>query len=346
MDNAPVAGRWPDRWLERAGIGLVCLLAACSSDSDKEESCAGGACAGSGGLGSVGGNAASGGGGASGGVVGKGGGAGTATGGAAGSTTSARCEGTFGASRTVFAAGDTVLASLSITEDELELFYVELLSEEERLISVLSRATKDAAFPSTGTRVPELQAICAAGNYPTLDVSNDGLRMYFICLEDSSPLRLATRASRSATWTVAPEPIGTVADSIGVSDDELTAVAVEDLLEAPRPVLYRRASRSEPFGSAQDIPLIPDAFRNPDLVGNRHLFGITRDPAGLDRVVVSALTDASPLSYSVPTTDGMPAPSGAAVSSTYDYTPTVTPNCRTISFPAAAPLGCRRTVDH
>jgi hypothetical protein len=232
----------------------------------------------------------------------------------------------------VFAAGDSIVASLSITEDELELFYVDALSPEENLISVLSRSTRDAAFPTTGTRIPELQAACAPGDYPTLDVSNDGLRMYFICLDESSPLRLATRASRSATWTVAPEPIGTVADSIGVSDDELTAVAVVDLSEAPRPVLYRRASRSEPFGSAQDIPLITGSFRNPDLVGSRHLFGIISSSAGPDRLVVSTLTDASPLSYSAPTTDGMPAPSAAAASTTYDYTPTVTPDCRRIYF--------------
>jgi hypothetical protein len=130
---------------------------------------------------------------------------------------------------------------------------------------------------------------------------------------------------------VAPEPIGTVADSIGVSDDELTAVAVVGLLEAPRPVLYRRASRSEPFGSAQDIPLITDFFRNPDLVGNRHLFGVISDPSGLTRLVVSTLTDASPLSYSMPTTDGMPAPSDAAASIN-DFTPTVTPDCRRMYF--------------
>jgi hypothetical protein len=232
----------------------------------------------------------------------------------------------------VFTAGDHPVASLSITEDELELFYVDVLSTEERLINVLSRSTKDAAFPTTGTRVPELQAGCAPGDYPTIDVSNDGLRMYFACLDESSPLRLATRASRSATWTVAPEPIGTVADSIGVSDDELTAVAVVDLSGAPRPVLYQRASRSEPFGSAQEIPLITVSFRNPDLVGNRHLFGITSITGELERLVVSTLTEASPLSYSAPTMEGLPAPSAAAASSASDYTPTVTPDCRTIYF--------------
>jgi hypothetical protein len=269
-----------------------------------------------------------------------------AMGGGAGGTVSARCEGTFGPSKTVFVAGQTPLASLSITEDELELFYVDVLSEEERLISVLSRASRDAAFPTTGARVPELQAVCESGNYPTLDVSNDGLRMYFICLEDSSPLRLATRASRSATWTVAPEPIGTVADSIGVSDDELTAVAVEGLLVAPRPILYQRASRSEPFGSAEDIPLITEAFRNPDLVGNRHLFGVISSPDNTDRLAVSTLTDASPLSFSAPTTEGMPVPSGADASTTSDYTPTVTPDCRKIYFlRLRADVGLQWTIE-
>jgi hypothetical protein len=64
-------------------------------------------------------------------------------------------------------------------------------------------------------------------------------------------------------------------------------------------------------------------------------------------VVVSTLTDVSPLSYSVPTADGMPAPSGATASSTYDYTPTVTPNCRTIYFPRMLRLdvGAQWTIE-
>ncbi len=86
----------------------------------------------------------------------------------------------------------------------------------------------------------ELQATCAAEDYPALDVSDDGLRMYFTCLDGPAPLRLATRTSRSAAWVVDADPIGTVGDSITVSGDELTAVGVRDLASSPRPDAYAR----------------------------------------------------------------------------------------------------------
>ena len=229
----------------------------------------------------------------------------------------------------MFVAGEHVIASLTITEDELELFYVDVL-EGEYPINVLARATKADAFAAP-VRAAGLEAVCATADYPTIDDSNDGLRMYVTCLDGSSPLRFASRSSRAASWVVAPDPVGQVADSIGVSDDELTAVAVVDLLGAPRPVLYQRASRDQSFGSAQAISGIDVDFRNPDLVANgRLLFGVLSQAP--NRLAVAARTASAPTQYSAPVTTGLPEPPATTASTTSDYTPTVTPDCRTVYF--------------
>jgi hypothetical protein len=233
----------------------------------------------------------------------------------------------------VYAFDAQAVASLSITADELELFYVELSPDgQDNFISVLSRSARSAAFMGPPVRVPALQAACAPGDYPSLDVTNDGLRIYITCLDGGSPLRTAARASRSADWVVAPDPVGMVGDSISVSDDELTAAAVVDLAtNAPRPVLYRRGSRSEPFGNAETVPTVNDSFMNPDLAADgRQLFGVGTGSNGRSRILVSTRT--STQVYPAPSYEGMPVPPSAIASSVSDFTPTVTPDCRSMYF--------------
>jgi hypothetical protein len=249
----------------------------------------------------------------------------------------ALCEGTFGASQTLVNFETNVASSLSVTADELELFYVDVrTSSNTHNISVLKRSSKSAAF-SGPTVVSELQAVCAAEDYPALDVSDDGLRMYFTCLEGPTPLRLATRVSRSAAWVVAPDPIGTVGDSITVSGDELTAVGVRDLASNPRPDAHTRATPEGSFGSASAVTGIDESFVNPDLsFDGRMLFGVLKPSGAGARIAFVSLDDALDAT-AAPSTAGMPEPPpGSTASSVSDYTPTLTPDCRSIYFLRAA----------
>jgi hypothetical protein len=246
----------------------------------------------------------------------------------------ATSSGAFDAGSAVAALGDEVAASLTITADELELYFVAVLGTGYPIM-VLTRPSATVAF-GDARAVPELQAACEDTNYPTIDVSNDGLRMYITCLDGSSPLRLATRASRSAAWVVADGSVGTVADSVTISDDELTAGAVVGLLPTdqmptarPRPVLYQRASIDEPFGEPVPASIDQD-FMNPDLAcGNRTLFGAVRIDER-SRLAFS-IPGAAFGAYSAPSTQGMPlAPDTAG--QVHDYTPTVTPDCQRMYF--------------
>jgi hypothetical protein len=245
----------------------------------------------------------------------------------------ALCEGPFGASQTLRTFGSNVASSLSVTSDELELFYVDVRSDpESHNISVLKRSSKSAAF-SEPTLVSELQATCAAEDYPALDVSDDGLRMYFTCLDGPAPLRFATRTSRSAAWVVDADPIGTVGDSITVSGDELTLVGVRDLGANPRPDAYRRATPVGSFGSASAVTGIDESFMNPDLsFDGRMLFGVV-NPSGAGARIAFVSLDAVLEATAAPSTAGMPEPPpGSTANTVSDYTPTVTPDCRSMYF--------------
>jgi hypothetical protein len=243
------------------------------------------------------------------------------------------CEGTFGASQTLFSFGTNVASSLSVTADELELFYVDVrTSSDSHDISVLKRSSKSAAF-SGPTVVSELQAACAAEDYPALDVSDDGLRIYFTCLDGPAPLRFATRASRSAAWVVDADPIGTVGDSITVSGDELTAVGVRDLGSSPRPDAYTRATPEGSFGAASAVTGVDESFVNPDLsFDGSILFGVVNPSGSAARIAFVSLDDALDAT-AAPSTAGMPEPPpGSTAGAVSDYTPTLTPDCRSIYF--------------
>lgn len=261
------------------------------------------------------------------------GGTSSATGGSVeggGTPSMQRCEGSFGASQTLFSFGMNVASSLSITADELELFYVDVAtSADTHVISVRKRSSKSATFSAPAV-VSDLQATCAAENYPALDVSDDGLRMYFTCLDGPAPLRRASRASRSAAWVVDADPIGTVGDSITVSGDELTAVGVRELTSNPRPDVYGRATTDQAFGSAMAVAGVDESFMNPDLsYDGRVLFGVVRLTEGA-RISFVSLEDGFSAT-AAPSTVGMPTPAPGATL-VDDYTPTLTPDCRSIYF--------------
>jgi hypothetical protein len=243
-----------------------------------------------------------------------------------------RCEGSFGASQTLFDFKSDLGSSLSVTADELEVFYVHVNpSADTHDIAVLKRSSKSAAF-SGPTKVSELQAACAAEDYPALDVSDDGLRMYFTCLDGPAPLRFAKRASRSAAWVVDADPIGTVGDSITVSGDELTAVGVRDIDTNARPDAYLRASATQTFGVATAVAGVDEKFSNPDLsYDGRMLFGVVVTPEGARLSFVPMGDDL--VATVAPSRVGMPAPAGPTSGTLVDdYTPTLTPDCRSIYF--------------
>ncbi len=312
------------RWLlGLVGFGTVCGLASGCGGESRDEPEAPKAAAGS--PAATTGGSSSGGSGAGGTSGGTGGAA--VTGGA---SAMQRCEGSFGASQTLFNFKAAIGSSLSVTADELEVFYVHVNpTANTHDIAVLKRTSKSTAF-SGATVVSELQATCAAENYPSLDVSDDGLRMYFTCLDGPAPLRFATRASRSAAWVVDADPIGTVGDSITVSGDELTAVAVRDLSMNARPDAYVRASLPEGFGAATAVGGVDETFLNPDLsYDGRVLFGAIRAAEGYRISFVSLDDDLAAMA--LPSTVGMPAPPPGAML-VDDYSPTFTPDCRSIYF--------------
>jgi hypothetical protein len=230
---------------------------------------------------------------------------------------------------------DVVASSLSITGDELELFFVARPSASTlHSFAAITRTSKGAAFGAPAP-LDEVQATCAAEDYPALDVTADGSRMYFTCADGPAPLRIARRSARGAAWVVAPDPIGIVGDSITVSGDELTAVGVENLSTEPRPTLSRRRTTNEAFAAAMRISGIDGGFINPELSSDGHtLFGASRvgDSYRIVFVAIDENFDASmPAS-----TEGMPAPPAASVSAS-DYTPTISADCRSMYFLRSLP---------
>lgn len=321
------------RWLLGiVGFGTVCGLASgCAGESENEPDAPKAAA----GSPATTGGSSSGGSGAGGTSTGTGGA--VATGGA---SPMQRCEGSFGASQTLFDFKSDLGSSLSVTADELEIFYVHVNpTANTHDIAVLKRTAKSAAFSGPSV-VSELQAACAFEDYPALDVSDDGLRMYFTCLDGPAPLRFATRASRSAAWVVDADPIGTVGDSITVSGDELTAVGVRNLDSDARPDVHIRASVTQAFGVPIAVAGVDEIFSNPDLsYDGRVLFGVIRPPEGARLSFVPLGDDL--VATAAPSRVGMPAPatppSGTVVD---DYTPTLTPDCRSIYFlRSAGPSG-------
>src|SRR5215510_10401448 len=123
--------------------GLVLGLPGCGSDDGSEGKAPSTQAAGA--PGATGGSTATGGaqsGGAGGASAGSNGSSGANAGGSV-----SRCEGAFGPSTMVADMGNAVASSLSITGDELELFFVVVgTGSNEHSFRVISRDSKTAAF--------------------------------------------------------------------------------------------------------------------------------------------------------------------------------------------------------
>jgi hypothetical protein len=246
---------------------------------------------------------------------------------------SGACEGAFGQPSPQILAGQSPPSNLSITGDELELFF-----NSADVISSYERASTGVLFPEQATPVAELGGVCGELVVGGMDVTLDGLRLYIACSDDQAgsvgPLRLATRASRQAAFVLAPEPLGTVGNSISISEDELELFAVTSPGRGGYTMVYQRESLDDPFGPGELVQGLGGPFSFPELSPDGlSLFGIAED--GGDRLVVASRAAPSG-PFSSPTSVGLPAPEATHL----QFAPTVSQTCRLyyLSFAANGSL--------
>jgi len=300
----------------------------------------GGTSGGTGVAGGSGGTTAGGAGGTSSGGAGRGGASSGGFGGNAGAAPSGVCTNAFGTPTLLIPDTPGVIPqTLSVTGDDLELFYEEKRPDGAHLV-VRTRADRNAAFGDATDLDPSISSWCPAPADPSLDVSDDGLRLYMTCVDTttpdsnggfpSSPIRLAERATRGAAFSLNPSDFGIGNVSMSVSQDELTAFWSDyTMTTSPLPVTATRASRSVPFGAPVAIPGIVDSLRNPELANDGvHLFGVLQiDNADFH---IYMFTKSQGGSFATPTALDQVFPSGVSGSS--EYTPTVSGDCNSLYF--------------
>lgn len=245
------------------------------------------------------------------------------------------CEGPFKAPSPQILSPQSPPSNLSITGDELELFF-----NAANVVSSYERASTGVLFPDPAP-VAELGNVCGALSVGGMDVTLDGLRLYIACSDDAGgfmgPLRLATRTDRQSAFTLTEKALGTVGNSISISKDELELFAVTEPGNG-YVMVYRRASLDEPFGAGKLVEGLAGPFRYPEISSDGlNLFGVAGPSPG--RLVV-ATRGAPSGSFSSPTSDGLPAPVG----NKYQYTPTVSEACRLYYLAFGTPGGAN-TID-
>jgi hypothetical protein len=248
------------------------------------------------------------------------------------------CEGAFLQPSPQILSGQSPPSNLSITGDELELFF-----NSADVISSYQRASTGVLFPEQATPVAGLGDVCGELMVGGMDVTLDGLRLYISCSDDQAgfvgPLRLATRASRQAAFVLAPEVLGTVGNSISISDDELELFAVTRPGRSGYTVVHQRESLAEPFGPGELVQGLGGPFSFPELSPDGlNLFG-TADEDVARLVVASRAEPSGPFSF--PTSVGLPAPT----TSHLQFAPTVSQTCRLYYLSFAANGLLPSTID-
>jgi hypothetical protein len=207
------------------------------------------------------------------------------TGGAA--VASGACGGPYGAAAPFLQedAPTFVISGISLTADELEIFYARNEAADPVTPPVVvrrSRANKDAMFGAIEP-LTMLGGVCGTKLKVNPDISEDGLTLYVTCtdrVEDpslspgKSVLRVARRADRTSPFVLASEPVGDVYASAGLSADQLTAYTDGEFYDTP-PRMFVRQSEHENFaGAGQTIPGITTPLRSPDIsASGLQLFG-------------------------------------------------------------------------
>lgn len=279
-------------------------------------------------------------------------GAGAAGAGAAGAGTDGTCTNTFGTPELIVADTPGVLRQcLTVTGDDLELYYEERRDGAAHVM-VMKRSDRNAAFGAAAELDSSIWSWCTPVEDPSLDVSDDGLRLYLTCVDTDTPngdggytssaIRVAERPTRAAAFSLNPTAYGIGNVSLSVSQDELTAFW-SDFSESvtPRSVMATRASKTEPFGSPVPIPGLQDNVRNPELANDAlHLFGSVELSDKMYGVVM--FTRTSPSASFAPVTEADLAvehlvgtgddPNTSTLEGTSDYSPTLSGDCRSLYF--------------
>jgi hypothetical protein len=286
----------------------------------------GGAASGSGGTaGSSSGGAQSGGAASGGSATGGNASGGAQTGGSGGG--GAGCAGAFGAAELLFSVEPPMdLGGPSITADELELFYSLDTGAGLATFVVTKRAAVTDAFPAAAA-VPGL-AGCSTP-FGTMDISDDGLRLYYACWSDAAAMvsvEFADRTDRESAFE-ARGVLATMGGSPAIDSAELTLYSGG--LNGGSPIMAERDIPSGAFGDAQGVPgLATSTLGTPDLSPDGLvLFGAQAGMLGfVTRAdVTSPFGSFSPL-------PGIAANSGA---------PSISADCRTLYFAGRTNSGGR-----
>jgi hypothetical protein len=178
---------------------------------------------------------------------------------------------------------------ISLTADELELYYSRGTSDGALLVQSIVRRKRSTTNEMFGAveALPELAGVCAANQRVNPDVTDDGLTLYVTCTQDvesgmsegMSPLRVAHRSDRSAAFTLAAEPIGSVFASASIAADELTAYSDGEIFNTA-PQMFTRATKTASFGAAQPVPGVAVPLRSPDISNDGLVLFGGATPAG------------------------------------------------------------------
>lgn len=267
-------------WNRSVGAIAGLWLVACGGEAAENPKMSGGsagmpAAAGSGGTPSTGGSESAGS--SSGGDSGSGG----------ASVAASSCAGAFGPAQPVLVVPTgTSVNGVTVTADELELYYTSEVREDPAAVPEVvrrRRAGKGEMFGQVET-LPELAGVCGDKRRINPDISEDGLTLYVTCTsvvdsgsEGISPLRVARRESRSQAFVLDAAPIGQVFASAGLSSDELTAYTDGEVFDTA-PQMFTRASKTASFVGPQPVPGVSVPFRSPDISSDGlSLFGAAAD---------------------------------------------------------------------
>jgi hypothetical protein len=147
------------------------------------------------------------------------------------------------------------------------------------------------------------------------------------------------RADRQSAFALAPQPLGTVGNSISISEDELELFAVTSPGRVGYTVVHRRESLDEPFGPGELVQGLGGPSSFPELSPDGlNLFGTA--VGGDERLVVaSRAVPSGP--FSSPTSVGLPAPAATHL----QFGPTVSQACRLYYLSFAASGNLQSTIN-
>jgi hypothetical protein len=216
------------------------------------------------------------------------------------------------------------LGGPSITADELDLYYAQGTTSAGFVVRTRSSPDEDFGDP---TSVPGLTDCDTP--YGSVDVSDDGLRIYSACwtvFTSTSDVRIAERSSRNEPF-VDGGVVGQIGASPSVSHDELSLYSSG--LDLVGPLVAKRDFVEGPFGSSDTVPgLETSGLTNPDLSSDELvLFGNQAGALGYHARDSSSDPFGDFVAY-----ENMPENPGS---------PSVTPDCQAMYFVGVAENGGR-----